>query len=232
MSNSKKNIPYKFLIRFWLKNSIMAGATGFVIGLIIPLFPFRHLGGTILGFLVYQIVVYRYFWGKHRGNFEYIYREIVLDNSLKQAIIRRFGKIAYCRFYFDQLNSISSYQWEICQKLLSDNEVIGNDDLMFSIYLKAAKIALKEDNFDREIKYLRKASTIKPNDLVVNCKLAVAMERVRASDDAISAYEAALKDPFLRTDKIRKFLKAQIERVKSKGPSVKQTSPGLRDTSR
>lgn len=231
LNTPKENISYRFIFRYWLKNTILAGATGFAIGLAIPFFPFRHLGGTILGLFIYQIVVCSYFWGKRRGDFEYIYRKIFLEKIIKQIIIKYCSRITYYRFYFDQFNSISSYQWEICQKLLSDKEILSDNDLIFFIYLKAAKISLKEDSFDREIKYLKKALTIKPNDLVVNCKLAVAMERARASEKAISAYEAALKDPLI-TDKMIVFLKAQIERVKLKGPSIKQTSPGLRDTSR
>ena len=98
---------------------------GFAIGLAIPFFPFRHLGGTILGLFIYQIVVCSYFWGKRRGDFEYIYRELFLERFLKQIIIKKCGRITYYRFYFDQFNSISSYQWEICQRLLSDKEILN-----------------------------------------------------------------------------------------------------------
>jgi len=230
LNNSNRNISYKFYFRYWLKNTIMACATGFVIGIIIPVFPFRQLGGTISGLLVYQIIVLRYFWGNRRGDFEYVYREIFLEKLLKQIIIKKYDKITYYRFYFDQFNSISSYQSKTCQKLLSDNKILKNNNFVFPIFLKAAKIALKESNFKREIKYLKKALDIYPNDLVANCKLAVAMERIGACKDATNAYKAAINDPLIKSDKINEFLKVQIQRIQSKGPNIKRISPGLRDT--
>ena len=79
-------ISSSFYIRSWLKNSLMAIGTGFVMGyfslIIIPLSN-SNLIGAILAFIIYQYVSFDRFFGARRGEFEYEYR-----NDLSVTFLR------------------------------------------------------------------------------------------------------------------------------------------------
>ena len=94
--------------------------------------------------------------------------------------------------------------------------------------MKTASVFLKDDDFDNVIRFLKQAADIKPNDLVVNYRLAVSFERIGAGKDAIQYYKEALKDPFINSSQIKRFIMSQIERVATEGPKKKPPMFGFR----
>lgn len=197
------NIPSDFYVKFWLKNSSLAIATGLVLGLLTRIW-FLFFIFPIVAFIIYQIAIFRYFWGKERGNFEYYYREWL----------------------------IKSHKIEINQTLyeglLQNKQRNTSNEHGFFLYLKASEIATKEYDYDNAIQFLRQAVSSKPYDLVANYRLATALERVGDADNAISAYEAAKQDPSIKSPELKEFISNQIERVKTKGPTKKPPMSGLK----
>jgi hypothetical protein len=210
-------IPVGFYIRYWLKNSLMAAALGFLAGTLMP-DPRLPILMVILTFLIYQISAYRHFWGRDQGRFEYYYREFFLSQTANSLIHKTVG---IPEILWD-------YPGQYYPKILAHPEVEADPALLFTACLKAAQTALKGYDCRQEVEYLRKALSLCPADLVANFRLANAMERAGNATAAISAYQAALSDPFINSGELREFIRAQIKRVESQGPAKKPPIPGLR----
>jgi hypothetical protein len=225
------SIPITFYVRFWLTNSMMAMATGFVIGYmlmgVIPIIM-PPLTVPVLAFMIYQIAIHRYFWGNGRGNFEYAYRERLVEKKANALVLDVLGLRKFIRLYLDELSAMGMVREEIYEEVLSDKGISKNDDLKFYIYLKVAKSSLKDSSFERELNYLRKAVSIRSNDLVANYRLANSLERVASGQAAVQAYESALRDPAINTTELKEFILDQIKRVETEGPAKKPPMPGLR----
>jgi tetratricopeptide (TPR) repeat protein len=214
-------VPKSFYVRFWLNNSTMAVATGFVIGLmlarLVQLFFFA-LATPIFALVVYQFAVYKYFVGKRRGHFEYAYQEHLLRKALDSLVIKILGFRAYLRLYMDELSALGNVREDIYKSLEGSEEIIQNDGLRFYLYVRIAESALKESSFDRECGYLRKAVSIRPNDLVANYRLGNSLERAGDGTGAVRAYEAALKNAVIDKE-LSEVILDQIKRVEKSGPA-------------
>lgn len=225
------NIPTTFYIRFWLKNSLMAMATGFALGyMLMSIIPIilPPVTVSIFAFSIYQIALTRHLWGKDRGNFEYAYRERLTEKAANSIIIKTIGFREFVRLYLDELSTMGIVREELYKEVLATNEISLKDELKFYIYVKAAKSALKESNFEKELSYLKQAVSINPDDLVANYRLGSSLERAGNGSEAISSYEAALSDPLISTRELREFISIQIRRVEARGPAKKPPMPGLR----
>ncbi len=224
-------IPKTFYIRFWLKSSAMAAATGFLVGLLFirGLIPFHllSLAAPIVALCVYQYAVYRYFWGSRRGHFEYAYREWLLRKSMDLLVIKNIGLRNYIRLYLDELSTFGSVREDIYKTLLKKDEINQEDDHMFSLYVRIAESALKESSFDREAEYLRKAISIRPSDLVANYRLGNSLERVGDGPGAIRSYEAAIRDTSATGKELNEFILDQIRRIEMKGPAKRPPMLGF-----
>jgi len=221
-------IPVGFYIQYWLKNSILALATGVIVVFFIPpLFAFSPLV-CLTGLLIYQVIIFRYFWGDRKGDFEYKYREITIEKTIKKIIIKTHGKIEFLRYYMEQFSQIGTFQEGLFKELLRNKDIQDNEDFEFTIYVKAANISPKNYNYDNQIKYLQKAIDIKPNDMVANYRMAVSFERIGAGNDAIKYYENALRDPCIKSDQLKEFILLQISRITAEGPKKKPPILGLR----
>lgn len=207
-------IPINFYWRYWLINSLMAIATGFAIGL---LTPFPHIL-TLLALLIYQISIYRHFWGKDKGRFEYQYREYIVEQKLKKFIKNFIGTPEWLWDYPDQHLT----------DLLANPRIQNDLNLQFLTYLKLSQVAFKGYDDEKEVEFLRKAVSIKPIDLIVNYRLGNALERISNALGAIAAYKSALMDPLIGSAELKDFISSQIKRVETKGPSKKPPVPGLR----
>ncbi len=247
-------IPFVFYFKYWLKNSIMAFTLGCVIGFLTAwniiriAYPYPNRGVIIdtfflssikitfppyinnvtiastLFFLVYQILVYRYFWGKRRGKFEYNYKKVLIDKSVKSLIIKMYGSISYLRYYLDGFSNKELYQELICKKLLNNVLVKNKKKNLFPVYVKLASISLKYEDFSREIELLLLSITIKPDDFISNYKLALSYERNGSADNAIKHYKAALNDPDINKTFFNDFIVSQIDRVNTNGTMEKPPS--------
>lgn len=100
--------------------------------------------------------------------------------------------------------------------------------------LRDLKTRLKE--VDYELKYsdpsahskLKEITTIYPDNFVGQFKYAISCERIGQVEDAISAYEKALSLVPKSSKYLNIYVKRQIARVKTKGPSKYSVAPGLR----
>lgn len=224
----KIHIPIEFYLRFWLTGSIMATATGLVVGYLMPAGPLGGLIGAIFALLAYQVPVFNYFWGKRRGVFEYKYREDLLKKSMRKVFIKVLGRTKFYIWYLDQLSEMPFYEGEMCQKILMKLPTRANTDLAFPVYIMAAKIAERLRKHNKAIEYLEHALSIEPYDLVANFKLAENFEYAGLASEAISSYEAAAKGPSNISEALKGFVLSQIERVRTKGPRRKPPITGFR----
>jgi tetratricopeptide (TPR) repeat protein len=213
-------IPVTFYLRFNLKNSLLAFGTGMLLGFICPESimelveppPILWLGFGITSLLIYQFYAFSSFFGKRRGEFEYIYRQSLIDRRIKKVL---HG----LPFTFSDKRSVLNYAPTVAVPLLL-KKVETESDLSrkFDIYMSMAWAAAKEDQHQQTIEYLQEAVTLKKDDLVANIRLGVSWERLGKGREAIQAYEMALQDPTIDSQPLKEFLSSQVDRVKTNGP--------------
>ena len=221
-------VPSDFYRRFWCKTSSLALGTGLVLGyfatIVVPpylntllRFSVVPIGGVV-AVLLNQWLIYRYFRGGLRGAFEYVFRESVLadDISLEFYAVRFFGSDAEL-----ELQSLNLF------KVLMDRAKKNLDGHQFICYMAAAKVANIGGEDRNAIEALKLAVSFKPADAVANFKLARAFERIGSAQEAIEAYESALRDPSIDTEDLKGFIATQALRVRDKGPDQRSPIPGL-----
>lgn len=226
-------IPSTFYFRFWLTGSLMATATGLVVGYFVPgLFlsvpPLGCVMAAILALFVQQGLIVSHFWGKRRGAFEYEYRQYLLEKRTKEVFISVLGRAGFYRWYLDQLSEMPWYKGEICQKVLMKLQNEANNDLKFSVYVQAAKIAARGRKYNKALDYLKRALSINPYDLVANLRQAEVLEYAGLPSEAISSYEAAVEGTAPISAALREFVSSQVQRVRTKGPRKKPPVTGFR----
>lgn len=221
------NIPLTYYFEYWLKNSFMALAAGFLISFLIPplfaAFPFL---GLII-FLIYQVVIFRHFWGKRRGDFEFSSKECLIKKRLNSLIRQYLGIGESIRFKLDQLNNIVTDGWDVYKKLL---EVSNNQKKMYHFYLNhiAADLSRKEGDFRKERNFLITAVSFCPDELITNYRIAVTFEKEGRPEESIEFYRKTLKDSSIDSVELKAFINSQIARVIKKGPKKSPPIPGLR----
>jgi tetratricopeptide (TPR) repeat protein len=220
-------VPLSFYLGYWFKNSLMALATGYIIAFFIPpiVAVIPYYGPVVL--LSYQVVIYRHFWGKRRGDFEFFSKERQIRKQLNSMIRRYLGISEMLRFKLDHLNTIVTYGWDVYKKLLEQSN--DRKDI-FNFYLNhiAADLFRKEGDYKKERNFLLNAVSFCPDELITNFRLAVTFEKEGRSEDAIKYYRNALADISNSSIKLEKFIKKQITRVMEKGPKKIPPVPGLR----
>ncbi len=218
-------IPFSYYISFWVKGSLLALATGFLLTIFIPpLFvTFPYFG--FIGVFIYQVFIYRYFRGARRGDFEYKYKESIIDKTLNSYIFKSFGFIKYFKFKMDDFSQIRSAQLEILKEI-----PIGSNEKRIKIaaYLKIAEVYSTDDDIIQEELALKRAIEIEKHNIISNIRIAVFYERSGKGDEAIKHYQAALSDTEIYSEQIQIYLREQIKRVKTSGPSKRPPMPGLR----
>lgn len=220
-------IPTNFYIFFWLKNSLLSLATGFLILLLIPpLFALTPWFGFIL-FVIYQVVIFKYFFGDLRGDFEYAYRMAIIEKMIRSAIRKKYGVFVFLRYLSDQLSQIRTFKEDYIVNLSTIKPECA-EDIEFAICIKLAELSIRNGDSENEKKYLERAIEKKPTNLLSHFKLAVYLEGVGLGTDAIDHYKLALQDPYGITNQLRKFISQQISLVENYGPRKKPPMPGLR----
>jgi tetratricopeptide (TPR) repeat protein len=189
----------------------MALATGMLMGFIlgsmvplsqdwpVPLIPGPAVG--IISFIAYQFYAYSYYSGKRRGEFEYIYRQSLVDRRIKR--------------YFDRL----THQPTICAPLLLKKIETELDPYRkYETYMTLAWFAARDEQHQKAIEYLQESLALQKNDLVASFRLGESWERLGKGAEAIQAYEMALQDPCLDSPALSEFVTWQIQRIKTMGP--------------
>lgn len=224
---SKMTIPWTFYFEYWLKNSLLSLATGFLISFMIPpLFAMvPYFGFFVL--LFYQVVIYRHFWGQKRGDFEFVSKESQIRKQISSLIRRHLGFFVLIRFKLDKLNNIVTDGWDIYKKLTSF-EKGQNEDFQFFLCHIAADLSRKEGDMKNERAYLLRALSFCPNDLITNFRIAVASEREGQAQESIEYYKKALGASAVDSNELKQFITNQITRVETKGPIKCPPMPGLR----
>jgi hypothetical protein len=221
------NIPWTYYFEYWLKNSLMALATGLLITFLIPpLFAAVPFIGLIV-VLIYQVVIFRHFWGKRRGDFEFSSKESLIKKRINSLIRQYLGIGELIRFKFDCLNNIVTYGWDVHKKL---SEYQKNDKEPFGFYLNhiAADLSRKEGDLKKERNFLLSAVESCPDELISNFRLAVTFEREGRSEESIKYYRKAFAASSNSSSELKKFINRQITRVIEKGPKKIPPVPGLR----
>lgn len=221
-------IPFHFYLTYWLNNSAFALATNLLILFLIPPLLAAAPWVGFIGFLAYQFVVYRQFWGDRRGDLEYTYREKLIDATIRNAIIKTYGFSVYLKYRLDNLNQISSFTEDFFLILLPERPTHMDDSLTFSLYIKLAEYSLKDGAYQIEKFYLEKALEKRPGNLVAHFRLAVVYERLGDGQRAIEHYKSTSGDSYGITDQLKRFITLQISRVAADGPRKEPPIPGLR----
>ncbi|ABW67506.1 hypothetical protein Dole_1702 [Desulfosudis oleivorans Hxd3] len=178
--------------------------------------------------LIDQVIIYRLFWGDRQGDFEYKYREVILEKRISRVIIQKYGVFKYFQYYIDQFNQIGYSQKTICLNLLKDEKISQDYAKKFIILLKTSDLFVKDGDNTSAIQYLKHAINIKPTDLVANYRLAVLYESIGDREKAIEHYLKGMRDSLINSDRLRRYIKSQIKRVETKGPMKKPPMLGLR----
>jgi tetratricopeptide (TPR) repeat protein len=218
-------VPIKFRIVFGLKYTIMAIVSGAFLGWF--LFPFSFYKGDsplpmvlcILGFalgsaLISQVVLHSYLTGKRRGEFEYAYQE-----SLTEQRIRALIKMAPINQADRDASFMVSDPTPIILRLMDILELETEVENKFWLHLTLASLYGRTWEYTKAMTQIEAAAALKPNDLVANFRLAEALERTGKGDEAIRHYEAALDDPSMESGQLKEFVVAQVQRVRTHGPS-------------
>ena len=234
-------VSYSFYLRFWAINSCLAVATGFTLGYIALLIIsrifspssrifciFSLISFPILAFFLYQIFIYKYFWGEYRGHFEYAYRERQIYKDANEIIRKHLDTVTLITVSLDELSVIGSERDDVYEKLLRKKEIDSNKELRFLILMKYANSLKKGGDDEKENRCLKQAAAIKPGNLVVNYRLANSFEKIGNDNEAVKSYNAALGDPNIWSDNLKNYVTNQIERVKTEGPAKKPPIPGLK----
>lgn len=206
-----------------MKKSFGAFATGFILALLgsggfEAYNPYLiSLIVAFLAFIIYQGFSFSRYFGNRRGEFEYEYRNDLIEAYVKKLVMKTFGSFTYINYIQDGFNEISSAQEEICTRLQKEDTIKNNYEALFNILIKMNKIALKQDNFEKEKAILFSATKINPNDLIANYRLAVCYEMEGSKDEAIKHYLLATTDSYLTSNQLRKFILSQIKRIELKG---------------
>lgn len=217
---------HDYRVRWWLKQSSMAVATGIVLGYMASPFlaflappPFGGaLIGAVVGFVAFQVSALKQLRGGHQGAIEYAHREAQIES--------RIGSIRLTPA--DDILLLAVLGAEAFLNILKDRRT-RSDDETFIIYMGAAREATRFAEDRKAIELLHQAVQLKPHHLVANFRLAEAFERTGAAKEAIEAYRTALTDPSIQSRTLEAFVMSQVERVKTCGPNRRSQYYGLRN---
>ena len=228
----------KFEKRFWRKVAMWGIGAGFCYAILF-LLANRLLGARVfdpIGIFVICLVVSvllpvfgKMLLKRKRTSFsEYDQLDDNFEKTVNDVIIKRFGEETYLKLYQEELNQIAVDAVVICQDLLRQDEVTQDEELKFYLYTKLAKFYIKDDQYDKALGSLKKALSIKPDNLLINMRIAEVYEWIGAKADAIGSYEAALGASPMVSLQFREYITSQIQRVKTEGPRKKPPMRGLR----
>ena len=218
----------------------------FICFAVIPfLFLFRHDPGfgkkllflifaPIIGYLFYLVVytgppfLLLLFSKKTRSdNREISNLEKAYFKSSRRLIIKRFGLLAYFKF-FGGINKGLNSGYEYCTNLLQHKKAESDDNLRFYIYMRLYECSIIDGKYRRAVDYLEMAQKIKHDDFLACYWTAETNELIGNAEKAISIYQNIIADSTPISNSLKGYLKKQIERVKTKGPKTPSPMPGLK----
>ncbi len=190
------DIPSRYYIYFWFINSALATGTGALIGLFFFQFfmaallalgvnvgPWCYFVFPEIFFFLDQAIIWSFFLGKRRGEFEYTYHEKVATDARTNSKLHRLFKEA------------------------KEELRLGDPASMVSKFAEATRMF--------------------PESFVAHFRYAASCEILGKTDEAIAGYETAKALLVKPTAALDGYISAQIERVKTKGPSGTSASPGM-----
>lgn len=225
----KTEVTIYFYLYFWLKITILSLATGLVVGFValLPIIgPYGWFIGLVAGILGGQITVANHMLGSKRGRFEFDFREYSAKKNIKRALVNIMGWLSCQRLYLSEFGEISWSQGEYYDAILNNNEI--EDETKYFVFIRAAKVALKNRNYENSIDYLKQAIILRPSALIPNFMLGESLERLGKGEEAITAYRTALESSSVKSDVLKNYISTQIDRIKKRGPAKKPPTPGLR----
>jgi len=242
LTNMIPSVPITFYFLFWLRNSLAAFGLGVILGFFAIYFfdlIFKMIGevdsltipfvGTLLlTILLAQIFIFKHFYGRARGNFEYAYKERLISKEGNTVVLKEIGKRRFVELFWEELSDFSDTREDIYRELLVKLDASRNNAQKFPIYMKMSKSAVRHFNFDEGIKWLKMALALRPNDLVANFRLAIALEKAGDGAWAITLYETVLDNCGIESFELKDFIEEQIARVKKNGPAERPPMVGLR----
>jgi tetratricopeptide (TPR) repeat protein len=104
--------------------------------------------------------------------------------------------------------------------MLQSGKSVVDSDLRFHLLVKLAYYYLRDGKQKESIETLRTALSIKPTNLIANCRIAMLLESIGNGNEAITHYDLAQKDKVV-SPSLYKYLAAQVQRVKIHGPREK-----------
>jgi len=184
---------------------------------------------VIIGFAMVLIMLF--FWRPPREKGSYLAdsypRELdrmalSAQKESEELIFKKLGKEGFEQMLVEEFMNVDG----TCLQWVGSKEVQADPDLKFYILAKLANVHIKEDNYDQAAACLEEALSLKPDNLLLNLRLAEVHEARGGGKEAIKAYQTALEHAYVAN--LQSYLRRQIERVKTKGPRKAAPMPGLR----
>ena len=91
-----------------------------------------------------------------------------------------------------------------------------------------AKSYFRDSSYQSSIEVLKKALSIKPHDFYTNFRIAQLYEMVSEGELAVNHYESSSKSPDISLGRLKMYAYTKINRVKTKGPSLRQLPQGFK----
>ena len=220
-------IPWTYYAEYWFKNSMLALAAGFLIAFLIPPLSAAVPLFGIYVCLVYQVVLYRHFLGRRRGEFEFFSKENLINKHINAMLEQHLGKNELVRLKIERFNNMVLFGWVVCKKLM-ENADAQKEEFRYYANMMAANLSRKEGDLEKERRYLSEALASRPNDLVGNYRLAVACEKQGRIEESIEHYRTALEHSSIDASELKAFIQHQITSVMEEGPRKSPPVPELK----
>ncbi len=225
-------ISTSYYLKFWLRNNIDAFLTialiDFLFFRFFALSPFAIFISSVALFF-YQKVILSHFIGKNRAIFELKYLEYIYRKKVKELYINNYGNFSYFLFFLDQLSQITYSGNDKFKKMLNLDKYKDDLEKKLAIFLKAAQLAEKNENYKEELQLLNKAFGIKPENILLNYRLAISSEKAGLLEDTLKYYNSFISGPISElsnlSEEIKFHCKIQISRITHKG--LKKRGPNL-----
>ena len=209
------NVPFGFYVKVSFKATLMAIGTCLVLGYFF-LSPIWPLGLSII-FFGPPLLMYKYFWDRRNGAFEYIYRNNLLKQKARSFVISKYGFSKYLSIVALKLGGSVSTPQQFYIEILEDKTLHMSDEVRYFLSIEVGRFFVKANEYNKAIEYFRTANELLESRLVGNIKLAQTFEFLGDAEQAIHYYQKAIIDP-LNSEKLNKYILAQVDRVKEKGP--------------
>jgi len=158
---------------------------------------------------------------------EYAHRVSLVNKAARKLVTKVLGWTGALTIFLDGFSTVGYRRDRFYKEILENSDVKDDSESTFIIYIKLAESAGRNQSYELELDYLKKAVAIKRSDVVANYRLGLSFEAMGQGAEAIAAYTAAQDDPLIDHNHLGQFIRLQVERVQADGPRQRGSCEGL-----